>query len=146
MVSSQIKLLNEQEKFEALFQYASLGILIVNQEGEIVLANNFLLNQFAYKDVDEIVGKKMEVLIPARFHHNHVGYRTNYTAHPQKRPMGLGIDLFAVKKSGEEFPVEVSLSNYKNDEANFTIAFVNDISRRKEIVWGCCTLLRSMPT
>ena len=133
MVSNQIKLLNEKEKFEALFQFASLGILIINQEGEIILANNFLLNQFDYKDVDDILGKKVEVLIPKSFNHNHVGYRTNYTAHPQQRPMGLGIDLFAVKKSGSEFPVEVSLSNYKNEEANFTIAFVNDISRRKEI-------------
>jgi len=133
MVSNQIKLLNEEERFDALFQYASLGILIVNQVGEIVLANNFLLSQFGYSDLGEITGKKMELLIPARFHQHHVGYRTNYTAHPQKRPMGLGIDLFAVKKSGEEFPVEVSLSNYRNEEANFVIAFVNDISRRKEI-------------
>ncbi len=133
MVSSQIKLLNEKEKFEALFQYASLGILIVDQDGEIVLANNFLLNQFGYSSADELAGKKMEVLIPQRFHHNHVGYRTNYAAHPQNRPMGLGIDLFAVKKSGVEFPVEVSLSNFKNEEANYSIAFVNDITRRKEI-------------
>lgn len=133
MVSTQIELLNEKEKFEALFQYASLGILIANQTGDIVLANNFLLNQFGYADVTDISGKKLEILIPARFHHNHVGYRDKYAAHPNNRPMGLGIDLFGVKKSGEEFPVEVSLSNYKSEDANFIIAFINDITRRKEI-------------
>jgi len=133
MPSTQIELLDEKEKFEALFQFASLGILIVDQRGNIVLANNFLLNQFGYADVTELINQKLEVLIPARFHHRHVGYRTAYTDHPQKRPMGVGMDLFAVKRSGEEFPVEVSLSNYKSGETNFVLAFISDITRRKEI-------------
>lgn len=133
MGSTQIELLNEKEKFEALFQFASLGILIVNSKGDIILVNNFLLNQFGYSDVTDLVNKKLEVLIPERFHHKHVGYRTNYAAHPQKRPMGLGMDLFGIKKSGVEFPVEVSLSNYSTAEASFTIAFINDITKRKEI-------------
>lgn len=133
MPSTQIELLNEKEKFEALFQFASLGILIVNQHGDIILANNFLLNQFGYADVTELINQKLEKLIPPRFHHKHVGYRSNYTEHPQKRPMGVGMDLFAVKKNGEEFPVEVSLSNYKSTDNNFIIAFISDITRRKEI-------------
>ena len=129
----KISALSGNEKFEALFQFASLGILIVNNSGEIILANNFLLNQFGYTDISELLGKKIEVLIPNRFHHHHTGYREDYITHPQARPMGVGIDLFAVKKSGVEFPVEVSLSNYKSQDVNFVIAFVNDISRRKEI-------------
>ena len=133
MASLQIELLNEKEKFEALFQHASLGILIVDRNGDIVLANNYLLKQFGYENAAELLGKKIEVLIPSRFHQKHVGYRDKYAAQPQNRPMGQGIDLFAVKKSGEEFPVEVSLSNYKNEETSFSIAFVNDISKRKEI-------------
>ena len=133
MNNSTINLLNEKEKFEALFQHASLGILIVNNAGEIILVNNFLLNQFGYEDALELIGKKIEALIPPRFHNHHTSYRENYTSHPQARPMGLGMDLFAVKKSGVEFPVEVSLSNYKSHEVNFVIAFINDISRRKNI-------------
>lgn len=133
MVEPKINLLNEEEKFDALFQHASLGILIINNTGEIILANNFLLNQFDYQDVSELLGKRIETLIPSRFHHRHSGYRENYIAHPQARPMGVGMDLFAVKKSGVEFPVEVSLSNYKSENASFVIAFINDISRRKEI-------------
>lgn len=133
MSSSQVQLFNEKEKFEALFQHASIGILIVDHNGDIALANNFLLNQFGYTDVAEIRGQKIEVLIPRRFVDHHVGYRDKYIAHPQNRPMGVGKDLFALKKSGEEFPVEVSLSNYKNSETSFVIAFVIDISPRKEI-------------
>jgi PAS domain S-box-containing protein len=131
--SQQSELLNEKEKFEALFQHASLGILIVNQKGEIILSNNFLLKQFGYTEAEELVGKKIEVLIPGRFHHHHVGYRDNYIAHPQNRPMGLGMDLSGKKKSGEEFNVEVSLSTYKSNESSFVIAFVNDITKRKQV-------------
>ncbi len=133
MSTPENELIKEKEKFEALFQYASLGILVVNQLGEIVLANNFLLSQFNYKDAKELIGNKIELLIPSRFHHQHVSERQGYTANPQKRPMGLGMDLFGVKKTGEEFPVEVSLSNYKTEQGNFAIAFVSDITRRKEI-------------
>lgn len=133
MSTQNVELLNEKEKFDALFQHASLGILIVNSKGEIILVNNFLLNQFGYSGAAELIGRKIELLIPSRFHKHHAGYRENYTSHPQNRPMGLGLDLFGIKKSGEEFPVEVSLSNYKNNEASFAIAFVNDITKRKEI-------------
>lgn len=133
MPSAQLELLNEKDKFEALFQFASLGILIVNVDGQIVLANNFVLKQFGYLTADELVGKKIEILVPSKFHHKHVDYRMNYTHHPQNRPMGLGMDLFGTKKDGTEFPVEVSLSNYRSGESNFVIAFINDITRRKEI-------------
>lgn len=133
MSTPENELINEKEKFEALFQFASLGILVVNQLGEIVLANNFLLSQFNYEHATELIGSKIELLIPARFHHQHIKDRQGYTANPQKRPMGLGMDLFGVKKTGEEFPVEVSLSNYNTEQGNFAIAFVSDITRRKEI-------------
>lgn len=133
MLPQQKELLNEKEKFDALFQHASLGILIVNQQGQIILVNNFLLKQFGYADAAELIGSKIEMLIPVRFRHHHVSYRENYTGHPQNRPMGLGMDLFGVKKTGEEFSVEVSLSNYKSNETNFVIAFINDITKRKQI-------------
>ncbi|MFZ4057611.1 MAG: ATP-binding protein [Ferruginibacter sp.] len=133
MLTTQKLLLNEQEKFEALFHYASLGILVANQQAEITMANSFLLNQFGYTDAAEIVGQKIEVLIPHRFHHTHVKDRNAYIDHPQKRPMGVGMDLYGIKKSGEEFPVEVSLSNFNSEKGKFVIAFISDITRRKEI-------------
>ena len=133
MVSHKLQLSAEKIKFDALFEYASLGILVVNQKGEIILANAFLLSQFGYTNANEIIEKKMEVLIPQRFHHSHVQHRDGYMDKPDRRPMGLGMDLFAAKKNGEEFPVEVSLNNYQVGEDSFVIAFVSDITKRKEI-------------
>ena len=124
---------NESQLFEALFQNASLGILVIDKEGKIKLANNFLLSLFGYANVSEIIGKQVEVLIPERFHNHHVADREKYIKKPARRPMGLGMDLFGRKKSGEEFPVEISLSSFKKDEEIFGIAFLSDITRRKEI-------------
>ncbi len=123
---------DSQQKFEALFQYASMGILVANEKAEIVLVNNFLLEQFGYKDQNELIGKKIEELIPSRYHQVHVHHRDHYNQQPNPRPMGLGKDLFAEKKDGSEFPVEISLSNYKTNEGSFTIAFITDITKRKQ--------------
>lgn len=122
----------EKEKFEALFQHASMGILVANAKAEILLVNNFLLKQFGYKEEKELIGKKIEQLIPSRYHQQHVHYRDQYIERPKPRPMGVGKDLFAVKKDGIEFPVEISLSHYSMDGESFTIAFVSDITKRKE--------------
>ncbi|MBL0183429.1 MAG: PAS domain S-box protein [Chitinophagaceae bacterium] len=109
-----------------------MGILVVAKGGEVLLANNFLLAQFGYTDPGELVGKKIEQLIPNRYHSHHTKYRDKYNKHPEPRPMGVGKDLFAIKKDGTEFPVEISLSSYTMDGESYTIAFVSDISKRKE--------------
>ena len=124
---------DQDQRFEALFHNASLGMLVANEQGEIVLVNNFTVSAFGYDNADELIGKKVELLIPPRFHHHHVSDRENFNKHPQRRPMGVGRDLFGIKKTGKEFPVEVSLSNYRNEEGFFVIAFVSDITKRKEI-------------
>ena len=103
MPNPDLQLAIEKIKFEALFEYASLGILVVNQKGEIILANTFLLNQFGYVDANELVGKKMEVLIPRRFHPAHVEVRNEYIEKPERRPMGMGMDLFGAKKMAKNF-------------------------------------------
>ena len=123
----------EDQRFEALFQNASLGMLVANEHGEIGLVNNFIASAFGYENADELIGKKVELLIPTRFHHHHVSDRENFNKNPQRRLMGAGRHLFGVKKTGEEFPVEVSLSSYTNEEGFFVIAFITDITKRKEI-------------
>ncbi len=123
----------DDQKFDAIFQNSSLGILVVNTQGDIVSLNNFLLSQFGYETVEELLGAKVELLIPARFHGHHVKDRENYTHDPKRRPMGVGRDLFGIKRSGEEFPVEVSLSSYNSEEGSFVIAFISDITGRKNI-------------
>jgi PAS domain S-box-containing protein len=112
-------LLSEQEKFKAIFQNASLGILVINQSGNITLANDFLIKQFGYSNADELIGKKMEILIPKRYHHEHVSDRNHYMEHPTTRPMGMGRDLFGITKNGKELPLEISLSSYSIDNENF---------------------------
>lgn len=119
-------------EFEALFNNAAIGIIIVDSVGTIVLANQFALQQFGYRD-EEIIGQKIEKLIPQRFKAKHETHRDTYHNHnPHSRPMGTGLDLYAAKKDGTEFPVEVSLSTYTTPEGRFTIAFVSDITIRKE--------------
>ena len=119
------------DTFEALFNYASIGILITNAGGEIQMANKYIEHQFGY-DEGELIGKKVEVLIPPRYTKKHVGHREKYSSDPHSRPMGLGMELSGLKKDGSEFPVEVSLGHYKIEGKNFALAFINDITQRKE--------------
>jgi len=120
------------QEYEALFNNAAIGIITVNVAGAIVLINEFALKQFGYER-DEVMGKKIEILIPSRYKNKHEKHRNDFSQNnPHSRPMGTGMDLFAVRKDGHEFPVEVSLSTYKNNEGQFAIAFVSDISIRKE--------------
>ena len=118
--------------FETLFNQASIGIVVVNELAEIILCNNFSLSQFGYNDMEELTGKKIESLIPGRFHHKHEGHRDEYLSHPKSRPMGIGLDLFAMKKDGSEFPVEISLGKYEVAGKKFVVAFVIDITQRKK--------------
>ncbi len=116
-------------QFEAFFNHASLGIIVVTAAGKIVSANPFLLNAFGYS-IEEVMGQDVEILIPEKFRHYHTAHRANYAAHPSNRPMGSGRNLFGVKKDGTEFPVEISLSHVQLEEESLLIGFVTDISLR----------------
>ncbi len=117
--------------FEALFQEAAMGILITNGGGKITAINPFALKDFGYTE-KELLGKKIETLIPARFHKKHIGLRENYLLQPRSRTLGAGKNLFALRKDGTEFPVEISLGNYHSKGDNYIIAFVSNISARKK--------------
>ncbi len=121
---------NQSYRYEALFNHASMGIVVVNSNGIILSVNPFALNLFCYT-TNEIIDKPIEILIPKRFHNRHVDHRENYTHNPKSRPMGVGMDLFGVKKDGREFPVEVSLGTYEKDGDKNVIAFISDTSIRK---------------
>lgn len=120
------------QEFNALFNNAAIGIIITNQVGEIISINSFGLKQFGYEAKD-LEGEKIEILIPQRFRSNHIKHRDNYHGkNANSRPMGVGMDLFAVKKDGTEFPVEVSISPYMTVEGQYAIAFISDITIRKQ--------------
>jgi PAS domain S-box-containing protein len=120
----------EEERFKAFFEHASMGILVVNQRAEITEVNAFALKQFGYTKT-EMLGSKIELLIPSRFGSKHIEHREKYIQQPSSRPMGVGLDLSAAKKDGTEFPVEVSLGNYTSHGEKYVIAFISDISVRK---------------
>ena len=120
----------ESTPFEAFFNYASMGIVVLNDRMIIQSANPFALNLFGYS-IEEIVGKPIAVLIPQHYHHKDTGNRDKYIHQPKNRPMVVGMDLFAIKKDGTVFPVELSMGNYKNNDELNEIVFISDISVRK---------------
>ncbi len=122
---------SDRQQITALFEFATEGIILSNHKGEIILINPAALHLFQYKK-EEVIGQPVEMLIPQRFTKNHITYRERFNYSPSNRTMGHGRDLYAKKKSGEEFPVEVSLSYYKNNNQLFVIAFLVDITQRKE--------------
>ncbi len=115
----------------ALFEYATEGILVTDSTGSIVMINPSAVRMFGYNK-DELPGKKIEVLIPRRLSHSHEKVREGYSKNPAPRSMGIGRDLFAVKKDGTEFPVEISLSPFESENGKFVIAFIIDITVRKQ--------------
>lgn len=125
-------LLREKKRFEALFQYSNMAILVSDDQGRIVLANQMALSTFGFDNL-ELIGQKVELLIPARYQKHHVGHRERYNLKPQNRNMGAGLDLYAIRKDATEFPVEISLGHYQTEEGKFVIAYIIDITKRKEI-------------
>lgn len=116
----------------SLFENATEGIILTNEKGKIILVNPAAEKTFGYH-ISELIDKTIEVLIPEHVRPRHEGLRKEFYKHPQNRVMGHGRDLFARKKDGTDFPVEVSLSHYQRDNELFVIAFIIDITFRKQI-------------
>jgi len=116
----------------SLFENATEGIILTNGQGHIVLANPAAERMFGYS-ANELEDLPVEVLIPGNFRPGHQALREGFHKKPSNRSMGAGRDLFALKKNGEEFPVEISLSHYKKNNELFVIAFIVDITLRKEV-------------
>lgn len=120
----------EEQKFEALFRYASNGILLTNTKGEILMANQALENVFGYEN-GELTGHTVESLLPESARTAHIQNRQQFNQNPHPRSMGSGLDLYGRKKDGSTFPAEVSLSPFTTDNQHFIVAFVIDNTRRK---------------
>ncbi len=128
----EYKLKENEEKLIALFEAATEGIIISNSQGGIVLINKMGEKLFGYKR-EEIIGKKIDLLLPETIREKHSKHRIKYYRNPSPRPMGQGMDLFAIKKNGEEFPVEISLNYFETDEGLFVISYIADITVRKSM-------------
>jgi PAS domain S-box-containing protein len=119
------------ETFRQIFQSSVEAILMVDQQGKILLANPVSERMFGYEK-DTLIGMVVEDLLPEQMRSKHVGYRKNFTSHPEPRPMGMGRDLIAKRKDGSEFPVAVSLSYTLIDNEVLVMAFISDITERKK--------------
>ncbi|MEO1526697.1 MAG: PAS domain S-box protein [Planctomycetota bacterium] len=123
---------HSEKNLRAIIDGQPSGVVMIDRDGKIVLANAQLLADFRYTR-DELIGAPIETLMPKRFTGDHPDHRTRYFREPVRRVMGVGRDLFALRKDGTEFPVEVGLNPIETDEGVFVLGSVVDITERKRI-------------
>ncbi|MEX3947568.1 PAS domain S-box protein [Paraburkholderia sp. EG287B] len=120
----------QEERFRQVVEAAPNAMVMLDRDGQIVLVNAQTEKLFGYPR-DELVGQSIEVLVPERFRSRHPDYRDAFYSDLKTRPMGAGRDLYARRRDGSEFPVEIGLNPLSTDEGKFVLAAVVDITSRK---------------
>ncbi|MFI5089122.1 MAG: PAS domain S-box protein [Terriglobales bacterium] len=119
-----------QYLFSALLESAPDAMLIVDQRGNILLANSQTERLFGYRG-EELIGLPVEMLMPPRFRGGHTKHRDQFLSTPRLRPMGEGRDLYGLRRDGSEFPVEISLNPIASEDGTLVTSSIRDISGRK---------------
>ena len=125
--------MDSQKMLQAMFEEATIGVIVVDAEGKIVKANPFSENLFGYK-TGELISENVEILLPGSFRNRHVNHRQNYHKNPVPRTMGASLDLYGLKKDGSKFPIKISLSHMDIDGERFAIAYASDDSETKNML------------
>jgi PAS domain S-box-containing protein len=119
-----------EERFRLAVEAAPSAMVMSDRNGRIVLINAQAEKLFGYRR-DELIGEPIELLVPERYRRMHPRYRDDYGAGPSARPMGVGRDLFCLRKDGSEIPVEIGLSPIETLDGVMALAAIVDISERK---------------
>ena len=125
------ELRRSHERFQRAVEAAPNAMVMVNRSGRIEMVNLQAECVFGYSR-DELLGRPIEMLIPPRYRRHHHEHRMSFFANPTPRPMGVGLDLYALKKDGAEFPVEIGLNPIETDQGPVVLAAIVDITERKQ--------------
>ncbi|MCB0322193.1 MAG: PAS domain S-box protein [Bdellovibrionales bacterium] len=123
---------SSEDMFRSLLEAAPDAMVIVDRSGCMVLVNSQTESLFGYTR-NELLGRPVEMLVPQELRQQHAIHREHFFAEPRVRPMGAGFDLRGLKKGGQEFPVEISLSPLQTDEGILVSSSIRDISERKRV-------------
>lgn len=123
--------LQKSEKMQRnIFEFAPDTMVIVNRQGKIESVNSQIKKMFGYES-KEVLGKDVLELVPERFRHSHANHQAGFMKSPHLREMGGGLELYARRKDGTEFPADIILSPIETENGTFVITVIRDITRRK---------------
>ena len=118
--------------FETIYHSATESLIISNKDGIIEQVNPATEELFGYA-TNELIGKKIDILIPKTIRHKHEDYRKSYYEKPTKRKMGAGRDLFGQHKDGSVVPLEISLNHINLGENIKVLAMITNILNEKKL-------------